>query len=187
MGEIRCFWVAVTDRQARSLRRYVSRSDANCPASHGYHNASVPIDQVVMGDDVAIEQGAGDFASDPRWPTHCECGYEFQETDPRQVFHERIYRCEADGREWQLRELPPGAMYDATWYRDESKKAGPDGINLCVCLPPNGGLDYWFVDGAASNGPGWTRTGTVPNVTANPSILTPRYHGWLRDGVLVEC
>lgn len=33
----------------------------------------------------------------------------------------------------------------------------------------------------------WTRTGAIPKVTCSPSILTPRYHGFLRDGFLEEC
>jgi hypothetical protein len=56
-----------------------------------------------------------------------------------------------------------------------------------VALPPDGGDDLWMVDGTASNGPGWTREGKPPKVTARPSILTPRYHGWLTDGFLVRC
>jgi hypothetical protein len=120
----------------------------------------------------------------------------YQKGSP-EVFAESIYRDEATGREWPMRELPPGAMFDAWWYRDADGKprrgtgmgtgTGHDGLCLIVCLPPEGGLDHWHVDATAKNGPGWERTGTVPNVTANPSIQTPRYHGWLRNGVLVEC
>lgn len=191
MSEIRCFWTEATDRVAQSLRRFVPSGEAaKCSGPFGYHNASTPLGEAPVKkseEGYITSPDVAEYTGDPRWPTHCPCGYEFKPEDQWQVFVEQIYRAVADGREWPLRDLPPGAMYDATWYRDESKKSGPDGINLCICLPPNGGMDYWFVDGAASNGPGWTRTGTVPNVTANPSILTPRYHGWLRDGVLVEC
>jgi hypothetical protein len=190
MGEIQCFWTEVTGRVAQSLRRFVHRQDSACSGKHGYHNARTPIGEAAArksDDGYLVSPRPSEYAGDLRWPTHCDCGYEFKPEDQWQVFIEEIYRCAADGREWPLRELPPGAMYDATWYRDSKPKRGPDEIHLCVCLPPGGGLDYWYVDGAANNGPGWDRTGTVPNITATPSILTPRYHGWLRDGKLVEC
>jgi hypothetical protein len=191
MADVRCFWVEPAGMEARWLRRYAGREGTQCPASHGYHNAMVPIEPAPYSKDAL--GGKGDFADDPRWPTHCPCGYEFVEADNWQVFRVDIYRAE-DGREWPIRELPPGAMYDATWYHDHPNCVGPDGIALVVILPPNGGDDYWHVDGGANNNPapqGWSRSGTVkgpnPTVTANPSILTPRYHGWLRNGVLVAC
>jgi hypothetical protein len=75
-------------------------------------------------------------------------------------------------------------MYDAYWMKDFSDyKKRSDGIMLCVKTP---GGD-WIVDGPSNNGNGWERTGTVPKITATPSILMARYHGWLRDGWLVEC
>jgi hypothetical protein len=94
-----------------------------------------------------------------------------------QVFQDQIYRRADTGEEYTLRDAPPGAMYIATWHDN----------HLRVCLPPNGGHDYWDVDGPSKNGNGWTRSGDLPNVTANPSILTPRYHGFLRGGWLEEC
>jgi hypothetical protein len=197
--EIKCFFVVESGRTRRSLRRYQGSDQAKCEASgYGYHNASAPIEdgEQTPGSHVSSPP-VNDYAGDPRWPTHCACGYEFQPADQHQVFAESIYRNEATGEEWPMRELPPGAVYDAWWYRDEEDKprrgtgmgtgTGADGLCLCVCLPPDGGLDYWYVDGGANNGPGWERTGTVPNITANPSILTPRYHGWLRAGVLISC
>lgn len=190
--KIRCFLVTESGRTKRSLRRYQSSDQDKCGASgYGYHNAHAPIEDGQQQPGTYIESTrASEYEGDPRWPTHCACGYEFQPKDERQVFTESIYRRDDTGEEWTTRTLPPGAMYDAWWYRggvEREGKAGPDGLNLVVCLPPGGGNDYWYIDGPANNGPGWTRSGTVPNVTANPSILTPRYHGWLRDGVLVEC
>jgi len=193
MVEIQCFWTEPTGTEARWLRRYADRNGEVCSSSgYGYHNAHVPIEPAPESKEAI--GGKGEFATDSRWPTHCACGYEFVEGDHWQVFTVAIYRA-ADGREWPMRELPPGAMYDATWYHGEPKYVGPDGIALVVILPPAGGdADWWHVDGRANNNPapqGWTRTGTVkgerPTVTAHPSILTPRYHGWLRDGKLVEC
>ena len=198
--ETRCFFVVESGRTSRSLRRYTgSEHGDKCSVSgFGYHNAHTRVEDGEQAPGTYIESPAlSEFDGDPRWPTHCACGYEFTAEDQRQVFVESIYRNEATGEEWPLRELPPGAMYDAWWYRDDDGSprrgtgmgtgTGHDGLCLCVCLPPGGGLDYWHVDAIAKNGPGWERTGTVPNITANPSIQTPRYHGWLRNGVLVEC
>lgn len=83
---------------------------------------------------------------------------------------------------------PIGAMWDADWFAGLKHDSGlrfdrnPDGIVLCVRAP---GGD-WLVDGPSSGGGSWSRTGTIPNVTATPSILQPSYHGWLREGCLVE-
>lgn len=195
MGPIRCFLVVESGRVSRSLRRWHS-SDApdstTCSVSgYGYHNAHTPIEPRDQEPGTYInEDHVSKFKDDPRWPTHCACGYAFQESDAWQIFAESIYVNKDTGEEWTMRSLPPGAMYDAWWYRgrgNDDDKAGPDGRNLVVCLPPGGGNDYWYVDGPASNGPGWTRTGEAPNITASPSIQTPRYHGWLRDGQLIPC
>jgi hypothetical protein len=198
MSEIACFYVVESGRTTQELRRYHDRSGDQCSVSgHGYHNISVRIEDAPERKSAdgrsRISPSHSEFLGDPRWPSRCACGYEFLETDHWQVFTDSIMRDQASGREWPMRELPPGAMYDAWWYRDEDGKGragegvGADGLCLCVCLPPGGGLDYWHVDGPAKGGGNWTRTGTVPNITATPSILTPRYHGWLRNGALVEC
>jgi hypothetical protein len=84
---------------------------------------------------------------------------------------------------------PPGAMWYADWYPDSFRTRSPDGRVLIIRTPASD----WNVDGPASNCPGWTRTGTPPNVSATPSIGqynadgSFKYHGWLRNGVLVEC
>jgi len=89
---------------------------------------------------------------------------------------------------------PVGAMWDCDWLRGDKMRSGlaydrnPDGIVLAVRTP---GGD-WVVDGPAFTAHvetgSWSRTGTIPNVTATPSIHIPgKYHGWLRDGYLVEC
>lgn len=46
---------------------------------------------------------------------------------------------------------------------------------------PNG--DYWTIDSKSSNGEGWKVTGDVPTITAQPSIATKGYHGFLNSGV----
>jgi hypothetical protein len=94
----------------------------------------------------------------------------------------------------EIKAAPVGAMWDADWYEGSKLKDGrlynrnPDGVTLVVRTP---GGD-WIVDGPSfanrEEVGSWSRFGTLPNVTATPSILIPgKYHGWLRDGQLVEC
>lgn len=198
--EIRCFMLEPTARVARWLRRYLSASLPEvrlCTGPMGTHNAMTRIEdgQVIENSDGPRRSISTDPMEwphdDPRWPTRCEhCGYEFHENETRQLFYVRIYRT-PEGQDVTihgspltgLMAAPPGSMFFADWYEDAGWK-GPDGKSLCVMTP--GGI--WPVDGPSSNGGGWTRTGTPPNTTANPSIvIADRYHGWLRDGVLVEC
>src|SRR5689334_12377097 len=160
--EVRCFFVVESGRATQALRRYRRSTLEKCAASgHGYHNSSTRIEDVEAPAKTVLRHIAPtEFKNDPRWPTRCACGYEFTADDEWQVFTETIYRNEATGQEWPMRELPPGAMYDGWWLRDgidKPKGVGPDGLCLMVCLPPGGGLDYWHVDGPANNGPGWQR------------------------------
>jgi hypothetical protein len=84
-----------------------------------------------------------------------------------------------------LREAPAGAMWDAHWFEDTW--SGPDGRSLMVKLPFG---HEWLIDGPSSSGGRWSRTGEPPKITVTPSILVKSergdYHGWLRDGVLVD-
>jgi hypothetical protein len=120
---------------------------------------------------------------DPRWPRACACGYEFRPDDLWYHETQEFYRREPDtGERWLMRALPPGAMWDAYWLKPHW--VGPDGIALAVQLP---GSTPWHVDGPHNV---WQRTGTIPNVTARPSILvtcTNGYHGYLTDGHLDDC
>lgn len=126
---------------------------------------------------------------DAPWPTHSHwgCGYEFRaDTDSWQVNQERIWVAQ-DGRTFQDRHLPPGAMLDGHWHVQK----GADGLALVVVLPPaaeDTRGHWWHVDGPARGGHGeilggWERTGDprgVPaTVAATPSILTSDYHGYL--------
>lgn len=194
---IKCFMIEPTNRSRRWLRRY-STAEADCPAAPGrkYHNAMAQIEDGAchLIDDERPHFAADDEATakdtwprdDARWPTHCACGYEFQPGDHWQVFWHAIYRRPDTGDEMTLYDCPPGAMWEAFWM---PYSKGPDGKCLAVALPPDGGNHSWCIDGPSyqdgKEGPGWTRTGTPPNLTVSPSILTPRYHGWLRNGELV--
>ncbi len=96
-----------------------------------------------------------------------------------------VYKRTDTGEEMSLVTAPIGAMVYADWL-DNTKRTGPDGKNLIVKTP--GGcwpIDQPSFDGQ-KEGPGWTRTGTPPNVSAMPAIVMGGYHGWLRNGELVD-
>ncbi len=105
----------------------------------------------------------------------------------------------ADG--WRDALGKPGAMF---WRRHELGPNDPPLPHLSVMTPAG----MWCIDCPSSDEPHgyWERTGEPPSVTATPSIQcgTPRppeapeqapdalgrvsyYHGWLRDGKLIEC
>lgn len=183
MSELtRVFFVEPTTVVRVWFRRYRSSRLGKCGEQGGYCDARVPasdqelpINSHDMPDQLAVD--------DARWPQRCErCGEKFAEDDPRQTFYQRVYRA-SDGREWSIGELPPGAVYDANWYG--KSMVGPDGRTLVACLPPGGAssADLWVIDGPSKNGSGWTREGRPEDGTLSvrPSIMTPRYHGFLRS------
>lgn len=198
-GAVRCFLLTPVQpgRAARSLRRYSRDYNAGMCGGRGFHNASVRI-----GDEaypLADERnGTGyeaedDEKADVRWPTTCEwCGaYAFLREDRWQVNVDRLFARSDGGAPMTLAEArkTPGAMWDCGWNRGlAGYTPGPDGRILCVTTPGEG---EWVIDGPASDGGRWTRTGDAPNLTVTPSIVVggvrsaQRYHGWLRDGVLV--
>ena len=187
MSRVECFLIEPTDRASVFLRRY-SSAESGFDCASGYHNAKTPIGVRALDPAVTEHHALIDRSkpprSDPRWPTKCEaCGYAFADSDAWQIFYEVIYVRRDTGAEMHLRDAPPGALWDCTWWPDK----GPDGHHWCLKLPPGGGCDEWQIDGPANNGGGWTRSGIAPRLTARPSILTPRYHGFLTDGVLESC
>ncbi len=195
---IPCYWLEPTPRERRFLRRYhrdtqaPDHACAQAVPAHGYHQAMAPVEDGDVQTDAegyGVTQPPEAYAGDPRWPAACACGRPFAEDDVRQVFTHRIYRRPDTGQLMTIDEAPPGAMWDAWWYGRHFKGPGPDGLHLMVKTP---GGD-WYVDGPAKNSEtGWTRTGDTravpPTVSATPSIGIGdgKYHGWLRDGALVE-
>jgi len=124
--------------------------------------------------------------NDPRWPRKCSCGYQFVDEDEWQCNPYTLFKLGDTGELVTLAAAQAGAMWNAEWMDHN----GPDGISLVVRTPAGD----WAVDGPSyqdhkiQNERGWTRTGTIPDVTANPSILMPgKYHGFLRGGWLEEC
>lgn len=105
-----------------------------------------------------------------------------------------------DGRELMGSELPPGATYAR---EDECYTKGPDGLSIWVVCPDGW---HWGVDTRASNCTmkedkvhrcwvrhGDPRKGTLHvdknGCTCNAgggSIQTPKWHGFLTNGVLQE-
>lgn len=209
MERIRCFLIKATPEVEVYLRRYrLSQKDvleAKCPDPYGYHTASVLIgrEPAQYDEQGYICNGIGKKNAvphdDPRWPTRCACGYTFQEEDEWQKDVHQIYRREDTGEEYILRNVPPGAMWEAWWLDSMHKPQGPH--NLMVKTP--GG--EWAIDSQASNCTlkedykqekhhCWVRTGTPPNVTVGKdgptcsagagSIQCGSYHGFLRNGWL---
>lgn len=214
MTPIACFLLEPTDRVALALRRYTGPGCHGAGAPRFFdgpsHYAKVPLGEfpIRYGEGgVTLASWHEDFPEgDPRWPEKCSyCEHRF-EGHPFQgvVDQEPIYRDPATGREWPLREAPVGAMFYADWY--PKGWDGPDGRTLICMVPGIDGKPWeWLVDGRASNCTRpddwthrcWVRTGVPPKVTAGKhgntcsagagSILTPGWHGFLRDGVLVTC
>lgn len=186
MTAIECFFLRPAAFAQETLRRFTySKDDTKCPIN-GYHNCSVAIGVVPFGlSELNGDSGRGIEHDDPRWPTACACGYQFKPEDEWQHRLTRLFwRSDHLALRTTLDEAPPGSIYYADWYDWK----GPDGHCLVVVTPAG----PWIVDGPSMNNDGsrgnpWTRTGEVPKVTASPSIHIPgKYHGWLRDGTLID-
>jgi hypothetical protein len=198
-SKVTCFWLEPTLDAQVLYRRYVSSAgrseecgvarvpyEGHAPAVWGYHTAQVAIERRPRGADDAGHPPTDAEKADPRWPTHCDCGYAFAPEDNWQVNVHTLYSSpQKNLLLCTLHDAPAGAMWDAPWFHGHGggHPRNPDGLYLVVRTPAGD----WLVDGPATNGPGWTRTGTPPLVTANPSIGfgNPMHmHGWLRNGVL---
>ena len=188
-----CVLLIATDQASLSLRRYASKG--TCTVSgRGIHDAETLIGRarvvISEGGTWDVEDAERPPSSDPRWPTHCACGYEFGSEDAYQLFTSRLYTRQDTGALLTLHEAEPGMLWDAPWFLDFNPPwAGPDGRCLIMRLPGSG---EWTIDGPATGGGGWTRTGEPPKITVRPSILSHAsgsvkgYHGFLTDGVLSD-
>jgi hypothetical protein len=206
---IRCFWLEPTDKAQVSLRRYrdsvrylrnedgsYKLGDDKCCVPDPSYNGKCPAGNyccdasVVIGECEYSERAVhvtDEMKKEEKWPTKCECGYEFKPEDHWQWNENRLYKRADTGELHILGRAPVGAMWNADWYDIEGyAKRGADGRILVLNTP--GG--QWVIDGRATNNkniPGWTRSGSPPDITANPSIICGDYHGWLRNGWLEEC
>ncbi len=187
-SKIECFMIEPSKIAEESYRRFVVRpiDNQNCPLTGTtFHSTSAVIGRVTWDlKNYGIGLVPDDaLKKDPRWPSCCECGYVYREDDYWQQNYNIMYR-RVDSRSedlWILANVPVGAMWNADWMTE--KWNGPDGRCLIVKTP---GGD-WIIDGPSNNGAGWQRRGTPPLISVTPSILMPKYHGWLTDGFLVEC
>lgn len=190
-------WIYPSGETQLDLRRYCPSEKRKCPSvtGHGYCDASVVIGKVQKD-----AQHPSISHDDGRWPTQCACGYHFHEHDEWQANYRDIYRNQEGTWEGTLRNLPPGAVYDAHWYPESYKVNGQYLVVVC----PDGWK--WEVDSMASNCDKrddkihkcWVRHGRAEDgtlhvdkngITCNAgagSILTPNYHGFLRHGILTE-
>jgi len=193
-----CFFLYGTGNNQLYLRRYAS---GKCGDNSCHDAMTEYVVFPITRDERGIQnRNPHPSHTDPRWPTHCKCGYAFKEEDNWQVFGDEIMRRSDTGELLPLRKAGPGAMWYADWQPDEWK--GLDGHSLMVCLP-NG--RHWSVDSRASNCTRkddkvhkcWCRHGEVPVITVDKvgdtcsagagSILAGNWHGFLRNGVLSEC
>jgi hypothetical protein len=196
MASIQCFLVHPTTKYRVTLRRYSRDAENRCPANGWCHNADVFI-AVEEHTEIPV---SGDVhpKNDTQWPTKCSlCAYVFTANDYYQKNYNCVYSTD-EGKEYtlvspdqmttdQAMAAPPGAMWECPWM-----SPAPDGKSYCVRTP---GGD-WHIDGSYGfpQAGRWTRTGTAPNFTVTPSIGIGKdakgnwqYHGWLRNGLLVEC
>ena len=186
---IPCFFLEPTEQGERFLRRFASGKTSGPCTEKSYHDHEVVIGRAPFPADPELDGTylEGFPEDDPQWPTTCSCGYVFAEEDTRQAHVSRLYKRADTGELMRLSMAPSGAMWHADWFPAvASRKMGPDGHFLVLRTPAGD----WHVDGPSSSGGFWQRKGEVPNVTATPSINitgATKYHGWLRNGVLVEC
>jgi hypothetical protein len=193
--QTQCCRMEPTEMVIYHLMRYAPKMACSV-APGGYHMAEATIEAVLS---VAELRVTGPGWDDARFPGACACGYRFQEDDERGRTSVRLWRRCDTGEVMSLRDAPVGAMWYADWMPDDWK--GPDGHCLVVKLP-NG--HEWYVDSRASNcalptdtaHKCWVRHGAPPHVTVDKngltcaagagSILSGGWHGFLRDGVLIE-
>jgi hypothetical protein len=205
MSRVKCFFYHPSVKVKRFFRRYAL---GTCPGPYRSHNAEK------FWDEIEVPIPVGGYESDERvvcrepddeqkneFPVKCDyCDFEFSEFDNFQINTERMYQCDETGEFHSIKDLPPGAMYYADWMPESYK--GPDGHCLMVICPDG---HPWTIDGRANNctmpkdneHKCWVRHGSVPNITVDKngktcgagagSILTPKYHGFLRNGYLEAC
>jgi len=195
-----CRWLEPLHEGLHGLRRLAWTSTAGpCAGDATSHDSGIVWRPRRVRLKVDGERHVYDTEAWPRtarssraWPRTCQaCPYRFGPDDVWQDFVAPIWRRTDDGAEfldsrrtdpgWPLPPMPIGSMYDTWWMHGLSDYVGADGLALTVVCP--GGLP-WNIDGPSSGkGAHWTRTGTPPLITAQPSIsiggASEDYHGWL--------
>ncbi len=189
--DIPLFIVEPTRTCMLQIRRFQYGTDTN---GHR-HDTTVTIDYntpvlLRKPDDTRFVQDSDDRVprDDPRWPAACACGYLWQDTDRWQVNEVEWYEGGGQRFAWGIGNWdgPPGAMIRSIW-RDQ-----PDRPPAYLVFLPNGRPwntnDRAYREGDAL-GPYWTVAGEAPMITVTPSIddrSSRPWHGWVRNGMLVE-
>jgi len=187
MSEYQCFMVEETKQKWHSYTRF---EKGPCAVHGEYHSATRYVDDTP--DDLApgIEEAM--------MPATCKCGHAFG-PHSGSTSAGQWYRDPRDGSTFRhIAQAPAGAMWYAPYLLEHGRwSLSPEYIRdhegkrppVVVQLPAGGAwcVDEQFRSDGKLAGKGWTVTGEVPLLTARPSILTPRYHGWLTDGVLRRC
>ncbi len=193
-----------------STKRICAKASYGCDAMFEIGEADI-----LYSPEGYIEARKVPSRSDPRWPKACAaCGTPFTEDDEYQLHGKQIYVRPDTGDRYTLREAPPGACWDAWWvhHRSRGEQAqvpgcgswiGPDGRSLVVKCPDG---HEWSIDARASNCTMpddnthhcWVRHGKPEDGTLHVdkngktcaagagSIMTGKWHGFLRNGYLVE-
>ena len=191
----RCFMAMESEFVQISLRRYGAGGHENCPTTFqgkmSYHNAEAVIDPQAPGNAHELRGDIPDaeLKKDPRWPKMCACGYAFHPEDHWQYNVDQLYRGALDGKLYRLRELPPGAIWRATWMEDikESRYCNDAGEVWSMKLP--GGDDWLIYSRVGPEMKRWDISGELPEITVSPSILIQgmgRYHGYVKSGVVTD-
>lgn len=199
---VQCFLLQPTDLLEVRLRRYThDGGDCTHKENGRTHQKWVPIgtDKVIAGVNDCITSAGPVPNTDPRWPTHCECGVEFADNVVRQYFPLALHRRSDNGELVTWRYAPPGAMI-------VTEDSGllvklPNGREWCVdsrcsnCTSPckHCGKEYQHHKAETCTNPGdgehawtkgnyddaqphacWVRHGEPPNVTVDKNGVTCR-------------
>ncbi|MES5489064.1 hypothetical protein QMZ05_40505 [Bradyrhizobium sp. INPA03-11B] len=216
MTPIKVFFLEPTDRERRWLRRFSFSDKRQCPKqSYGCHAMFEIGEADILYTADGYIDATGRLMppkADPRWPKACAaCGRAFDDGDEWQLFSRQIYVRASDGFRCTLEDAPPGACWNAWWIADRRSEeqigcawmVGPDGRSLVVKCPDG---HQWMVDARASNCTKpdddkhhcWVRHGRPEDGTLHVdkagntcaagagSIQTGKWHGFLRNGYLVE-
>lgn len=204
---VQTYWLEKTDEGMPTLSAYTAVEDAPCPAnSYGHWG------RARLARRRAADYDSKALWADPAtpWPTICVyCGADFSATRWRRSSgFEHLYRRKDTGEELLLRDAAPGALYFAPWLDTMFTPQRAHVIN--VVLPDS---STWTIDSCANNCPlkdtdysqrehhCWVidpatdldhltvtkGNGAQPTCSAGAgSILTNKWHGFLRNGVLTE-
>lgn len=113
-NNVRVFFVTPTKLHEQKLRRICSKGGC------GWYMTSTFIGRV-EGEQFTSGEIGWDRA-DPRWPAKCEkCGDPFKPTDHWLVDYECLHSRSDNGELVTLRDAPPGACWNVSWYSEATR------------------------------------------------------------------